>query len=114
MKKILILITALLITFSLSGCEEAFPQDKFYTQEEVDEIIEDEFRKFENLLEEYMVWYEEENGNLYTQCQEASGWEECFVELDYVTQIELNNELMYYQLKIEELENRIEELEETE
>lgn len=95
----------------------------YYTQAEVDVIEFDlreeinnltnrverneaEIRTLYNYLEEYFVWYEEENGNLYTQCQDASGWEECYIELNYQTQID--------ELKqsIEELEVIIEELEE--
>jgi hypothetical protein len=108
MKKVLLVLT-ILLTLGLSGCGEYrytneevdellemqyndvlsmvesnyYNDDITYTDDEVDELIEESARYQENLYEEYFVFYEESNGLLYAQCQDASGYEECYVELDY-------------------------------
>jgi PBP1b-binding outer membrane lipoprotein LpoB len=41
MKKLISIIAILVLAITLSGCSEAFPQDTYYTQDEVDNLLLD-------------------------------------------------------------------------
>ena len=64
MKKILMVVLVLLFTFTLTGC------DSFYSQEEVDVLIEESNKEFETTIEGLYDLYIEENEQDIAELQE--------------------------------------------